>query len=126
MPKILLVDDEVNILNVLEKFFKLKGFEVVCANNGRDALGHINSGDNIGMVIVDLRMSGVSGVDILKTIAAMNKKIPAVILSGCPQVDEKDLEELKKLGLSETDVFCKPMDLFVLLEVVNNKLSLKS
>jgi len=126
MPKIMIVDDEVNILNVLEKFFKIKGFEVVCVNNGREALERVNSTDNISMLIVDLRMSGVSGVDILKSISVMNKKIPAVILSGCPQVDEKDLEELRKLGFSETDVYCKPMDLFVLLEVVNNKLSLKS
>lgn len=126
MHKILIVDDELQILNVLEKFFKLKEFEVICAKNGQEALEHINSEDNIGMVIVDLKMAGVSGLDVLRTLGGMSRKIPAVILSGCPQVAEEDLEMLKALGYSETDVYCKPMDLFALLEVVNNKLSLKS
>ncbi len=126
MRKILIVDDELNILSVLEKFFKLNGFEVTRSDNCQEAMEYINSADNIDIVIVDLKIAGFSGIDILKHIGSLGKKIPAVILSGCSQLAEEDLEALRNLGYSETDVYCKPMDLFALLEVVNNKLSLKN
>jgi DNA-binding NtrC family response regulator len=122
MRRILIVDDELNILKVLEKFLTLKGFEVMCANRGEDALKNISSEATIDLIIVDLRMPQISGIDILKHVGSTRKKIPAIILSGCPLLEPQDSAALESLGYSEKDIYCKPVDLFSLLDVVNEKL----
>ena len=126
MSKIMVVDDEPNIVKLLEKFLSLKGFEVLGLVDGKKALELIKIDTRIDLIIIDMKMPNMSGISVLKEIKAMNKNIPAIILSGCPDVEGRDSEDLKTIGHNADEVLCKPMDLFVLLDIINKKLAKKN
>ena len=65
MPSILLIDDEPNILEILEIVFQDEGMEIFKAGSGQEALNLLNK-HNIDIVISDIRMPDISGVEILK------------------------------------------------------------
>ena len=126
MSKIMVVDDEPHIVKLLEKFLSLKGFEVLGVGDGKKALELIKTNSDIDLIIIDMKMPDFSGINVLKEIKTMNKNIPAIILSGCPDVETNDCEDLKTMGFNAEEVLCKPMDLFVLLDIINKMLAKKN
>lgn len=123
MNKILIVDDEPHIVKLLERFLSLKGFEAQGAGDGAKALEIIKSAADINLIIIDMKMPGVSGINVLKEMKAMDKDIPVVILSGCPVAEGGDYDDLKGMGYNPDEVLCKPMDLFALLDIINRKIT---
>jgi CheY-like chemotaxis protein len=93
----------------LEEF----GYKVVVINNGKDALRFL-AGENIlkikkddlGLILVDLEMEGISGFEILKEIRNSKIQIPVAVLSVGD--DKDDAKEAKKLGAQ--DYFVKGKD----------------
>lgn len=129
MHKILAVDDEQLILDILQRFLQMKGFQVVCAHRGRQAIEIINSGESIDLMIVDLKMPEMTGIDVLREIEAMNKKIPIIVLSGSPMLKDDIQGYINGLddgSGSRPEILCKPMDLNELLDIINRKLSNKA
>lgn len=122
MDRILVVDDEPNIVKLLEIFLKLKGFEVLGVTSGIEALEVIQSNNKIDFVITDIMMPEISGAELLKKIAAMNKRIPVIILSGAATIEESDKNDLKSLDYMIKAVLGKPMDLLKLLEIIKKTL----
>jgi DNA-binding response OmpR family regulator len=81
MQTILIVDDEKNLLKLYEKEFKEEGYQVITASSGMEALeklGHFL----VDLVILDLRMPGMNGVDTLKKIMESAAKPPLIINSA--------------------------------------------
>ncbi len=66
MSTILVVDDESEMVLVLKKFFLRQGFNVLSANRGKDALAILGSKEKVDMMILDMRMPGMKGVEVLK------------------------------------------------------------
>lgn len=66
-------------------------------------------------------MPKVDGLSVLKELKKTNKKIPIIILGGSVG-NNHDLEELEELGFKEEDVFYKPLERYVLLDKVKQKL----
>ncbi|MFC1549181.1 response regulator, partial [Candidatus Omnitrophota bacterium] len=62
MAKILVVDDEQSVRDVLEIFLETKGFEVLVCSSGSGALGIISNDDSIDLVVLDNRMPGIKGI----------------------------------------------------------------
>lgn len=122
MYNILVVDDEIQILKILEKFLKISGFEAVSAISAEEALKIIKSNAKIDLMVVDLKMPLMSGAEFLRELEMMNKKIPCIILSGYPVEQVDNFDELKKMGYGEDDFLLKPVDLNELLDAVKNKL----
>ncbi|MEA3490227.1 MAG: response regulator [Candidatus Omnitrophota bacterium] len=122
--KILIVDDEVEIVNLLRKFFIKKGFEVVTALGGDEAIGIFGSGNKIDLVILDFKMPGMKGIDILKEMSGLGIKTPVIFLTGSIGLT-KYLKDLRSVGFDRRDLLTKPIDLDVLLEKVKGKLSQK-
>ncbi len=81
MKKILLVDDEAEILNALSRMFLETDYEIFTAENGKDALSLIES-NNIDMVISDMHMPVLDGYKLLSVIKEKYPKIIRIILSG--------------------------------------------
>ena len=121
MPKILAVDDEKAISSIIEKFLTKSGYEVIVANGGQQAIDIISAVSDINMIVLDIKMPGVSGIDVLKFLKTQNNYIPVAILSGSIGIQE-NVGVLSELGYSEEQVLYKPIDLNDLLERVKNTL----
>ncbi len=118
MDSILVVDDEPEIVNTLKEFLTKRGFGVLTASDGSQAVEVINSRDEIDLVLLDIKMPKMQGIDVLKEI---NRQIPVIFLTG--SVNEKYAEEVRDRGYDNVDILSKPIDLYLLLNSIKDKLS---
>lgn len=123
MYKILVVDDEPEIVKILASFLAKNSFEVEKARDGAEAIRILNSGVKLDLIFLDMKMPKVTGLDVLKELARLSLKIPVIILTGSVDV-EQYMEDLKKLGYGKQDVLYKPVNLFELLKAAKDKLRL--
>ncbi len=79
--RILVVDDEKLIRWSLEQNLTKEGYEVVSAEYGREALSRVQS-EIVDLVLLDVRLPDVSGVDVLKDIKKVNKDIPVIMITA--------------------------------------------
>ena len=91
MKKIMIIDDDVNIGNMLEETLHLEGYEVTRAYSGTEALLILKT-DVPDLILLDLMLPGLSGEEILPKI----ENIPVIVLSAKTMVDTKvfDVNEL--------------------------------
>jgi DNA-binding response OmpR family regulator len=101
--KILVAEDDPLILRTIETRLKKDGHEVVVTSDGRSALQHIAS-DNPDLIITDIMMPYISGLEIIVAVKQASKKTPVIILSGMGQ--ENTVLEAFKLGAD--DYITKP------------------
>jgi DNA-binding response OmpR family regulator len=92
---LLLVDDEPEIVDVLRDYFEERGYSVMSAVNGRDALV-LASLTRPDAVILDIRMPDIEGPEVLRELRALDDSIPVVMLSGTD--DEALARELLQVG----------------------------
>jgi CheY-like chemotaxis protein len=91
--RILVVDDDENIREMLEDFLNLEGHETVLAKDGEEAL-KIFSQQDFDVVITDLGMPGMSGWEVNKCVKEIKPKTPVVLITGWGA--QLGAEELKK------------------------------
>lgn len=104
---ILYVDDEEINLFIFEKNFQ-SDYSIITANSGTDALDKLNShSDEITIVISDMRMPGMSGVDFITEAKKLHEKITYFILTGYEYDDE--IEEAIGKNIVQK-CFLKPLD----------------
>ena len=96
-PRILLVDDEPSIRQLLAYRMRREGFEVVLAENGREAIARLEQG-NIDLLVSDIRMPDMSGVDVLRAAKLLDPDILGVIITAYAS-KETSVEALR-LGAS--------------------------
>jgi DNA-binding response OmpR family regulator len=121
MYKILVIDDEQEIVKILEEFLTKAGFSVITAAGGEEGIKVLNSAQKLDLMIMDMRMPKVNGVDVLKEMKRINKNIPIIILTGSIDASRHE-KDLKELGYSRDDIVSKPIDLFSLLAMAKKKL----
>jgi DNA-binding NtrC family response regulator len=85
--RLLIVDDEKNILDGLEELFTDEGYDVVKATDGNAAYKRFKRGD-IDLVITDLQMPGMSGAELLRRIKSETPGVPVIMLTGHGTVKE--------------------------------------
>ncbi|HOP06486.1 MAG TPA: response regulator [candidate division Zixibacteria bacterium] len=87
--KILVIDDEEMIRALARKIIERSGYEVLLAESGQDGIKLFSEHQNdIGLVILDLKMEGISGVETLRLIRQIVPNMPCIISSG--QITDKD------------------------------------
>ncbi|MCM8831490.1 MAG: response regulator [Candidatus Omnitrophica bacterium] len=123
MLKILVVDDEERIVDIIEKFLSLQGFSVIRAVGGEEALKILDIDTKIDLMILDMKMPKINGMDVIKKIKASDKNFPILILTGSIDA-EKYLVELKQFGFDERNILHKPIDFSELLERIKEKLKI--
>jgi len=108
--KILLVDDEEDVITTLQAMLQSKNYETIIARDGEEALKVLNEGTP-DLIILDLMMPRVSGLQVCKKVKSdpEKKDIPVLVLSAIGQSSEKS-EEFWKLGLKSDDFISKPFD----------------
>lgn len=93
MIKILTVDDEVDICEHIKDVFSRLGYEVLIALNGKDALSIIKK-EKPGIVFLDILMTGLSGLEVLRQIKEFDSSIKVIMLSIA---DDPDTQNKAKL-----------------------------
>jgi len=119
MRKILIADDEKVIREVIMRFLQLNGYDVSLAEDGFETI-HKMATDNFDLLIMDLRMPGMKGQEILEQLRKSKKEVPVIIFTGTIEADESEI--LRKLGYLSNDIICKPADLFAVLKKIKEKL----
>src|ERR1700690_629340 len=101
--KILIVDDERDICRALEFLLSREGYKVVTTHNGQDALKKIES-DDFDLLITDLKMEGMDGMEVLERALGMNPHLIAIMMTAFASV-ESAVTAMKK---GASDYIVKP------------------
>ena len=118
---ILVVDDEKNQREILETILSGEGYDVTTASSGEAAMKFVES-RRFDLVLTDLKMTGMSGLDLLKELTNFDKSIIVILLTAHGSVDSA----VDALRLGAFDYLQKPYDREKLLDTVSralNKLS---
>ncbi|MCX7927405.1 MAG: response regulator [Candidatus Omnitrophica bacterium] len=103
--KVLVTDDEKDFRDLLAFWLKSKGYDVITASNGIEAVEKIKQ-ESPDVVFLDLNMPDKYGTDTLKEIKSFNKDLPVIIISA--HVDDRRAKEAMDLGVA--GVFYKGSD----------------
>jgi DNA-binding NtrC family response regulator len=90
--KILIVDDNPNMSSLLQEMLEVFDFESVRASDGNEALTELQKGD-FSMVITDMRMPNMTGLELLEKVKGLYPKMPVVLISGYCVNDLNDTPE---------------------------------
>ena len=81
--KILVVDDEAEMLKIMERYLKRVGYQVLDALSAEEALKHLNDSTNkIDLVLTDYAMPGMDGIALLKNIRKTHDSLPVIMMTG--------------------------------------------
>ena len=109
--KILLVDDEEDFVRTLSERLNLRDLSSQTALNGQEALDHV--GDRLpDIMVLDLRMPGIDGMEVLRRTRKHYPHIQVIILTG----HGNDLDEAEARQLGVFDYLKKPVDIEILVE----------
>jgi DNA-binding NtrC family response regulator len=114
---ILIVDDDKAVRENLTKYFSSQ-YITHSASNGREAIRMIGEIGDIEIILSDLEMPSMDGIELLEKIQAVNKNIATIIISGSPEFMSAD-DVLKKGAFG---YFTKPVDLDNLDSTIRNAL----
>jgi DNA-binding NtrC family response regulator len=113
--KVLIVDDEVEFASTLAERLALRNYDVKAVYHVEDAIAALESNPP-DVVLLDLRMPGIGGVEVLKAIKKHDPTIEVILLTGQPKTEVND-EEIPN-GLF--DYVMKPIDIAELIAKINN------
>jgi DNA-binding NtrC family response regulator len=85
--RILIVDDEEVLRDVLETVLRREEFDVVLAASGEEALNVLDGQDEIDLVILDIMLPGISGIDTLRSIRVSSPDLPVIIITAYSSID---------------------------------------
>ena len=120
MPRILIVDDEIQIRTMLRRMFEREGYEVIDAPDGKVAMS-LHREEPADLIITDLVMPGTDGIE---TIIKLRKGFPEVkiiAMSGGGLVGGEDYLMMAK-GLGAMRTFSKPIEREEMLKAVRELL----
>jgi two-component system response regulator AtoC len=120
MKRILIVDDEKNIRLSLSNFLKIEGFETFESEDGEHALKLLDN-EEIDIVILDLIMPGMDGMEVLKLIKQKHESIPVIMLTAHGNT-ERAVQAIKQ---GAYDFLDKPPNTDKLIVCIKNALDMK-
>jgi DNA-binding NtrC family response regulator len=103
--RILIVDDEENVLALCQTILQKKGYDVQCAATAEEALDRLET-ELFDVVVTDLKMPGMSGLDLLTKAKALNPSVPFIMLTAFGTVHSA-VEAMKE---GAYDYLIKPVD----------------
>ncbi len=118
--RILVIDDEDSVRDILSRMLKTKGHKVVAASNGEDGIERFKA-EPFDLVFTDLGMPKLSGWDVGKTIKGINPKTPVAMITGWGV--ELDREKLNESGIDL--VISKPFNFDQVIDLVSEAMELK-
>ncbi|MEE8206414.1 MAG: response regulator [Nitrospinaceae bacterium] len=120
--KIMVVDDENDVRDVIRLQLEQRGLNVLEAVDGQNAIDILKSGDNlvnVGLILCDIRMPKVNGVECIDFLRRQAPGIPIVVITGYP--DTELATRLMKRGVK--DYLVKPVEKEKLMAVVDEQIA---
>jgi two-component system response regulator PilR (NtrC family) len=105
-PRILVVDDEPSMRDMLRIVLRRDGYEVMVAENGREALGVLER-ERVDLLLSDIRMADLSGVDVLRAARQLNRDIIAFMMTAYASTETA----VEAMRLGAVDYFTKPFSM---------------
>ncbi|MCS7052671.1 MAG: response regulator [Ignavibacterium sp.] len=119
-PKILVVDDSVTIRKFITITLKVKGFDIICASDGMEAL-ELLPNDKVDLIITDLNMPNIDGFNLIERIRSNEnyQNTPIIVMSNLS--DSEDIERAMQLGANSYII--KPFDQKNIINEIDKYLS---
>lgn len=108
MPKkkIMIIDDEAGICDILKKLFQSEGYEVIAVTDSEKAIDMIKK-ENPCCILLDIKMPKVSGMDILSKVREYDDKINIIMITGYGTLESA----VESMRLGAFDYITKPFDM---------------
>jgi CheY-like chemotaxis protein len=98
MAKVLVIDDEPGIRNLLDTLLRRKGYDVVVAESGQKGLDLFRQ-EHPDIIVLDLKMPEMDGLTVLRQIHSLDPKKPVIILTGAGTAEAE--RQVRALGVTE-------------------------
>jgi two-component system response regulator AtoC len=118
--RILAVDDEPHMRRLLEISLRQAGYQALSAANGREALKTLKT-EQVDLVVSDLHMPGMNGLDLLKEIRQDNEALPFIMVTAQGEINTA----VKAMKLGASDYILRPFDLEVLEVAIEKTLDIQ-
>ena len=105
MPKVLTIDDEKEFTNLIDSYFSPRGYQVLVANEGTAGLSIVKK-DNPEICLIDIKMPGVHGDEVLREILKRNPKIKCIMITAS---EGEGKERAKLIEMGAYTCFDKPL-----------------
>ena len=105
--KVLIVDDDSQILTMLQRLMKFKGIESIACSSAKEALTVLRSSESIRLVLLDINMPEMSGLELLEKMIRIMPSVHVIMITGLGDLDVAR----KCMELGAKDFITKPFDL---------------
>jgi len=105
MPRVLVVDDEPDAVELLKEFLTVKGYDVVTASSGEEALRKLKE-ERPHLMLLDIRMPMMDGLEVLRRAREIDKEVGIIMVTAVNE--ESTGREALKMGAF--DYITKPLD----------------
>jgi DNA-binding response OmpR family regulator len=105
MARVLVVDDEPDAVELLQEFLTTKGYEVVTASNGEEALRKVKE-ERPHLMLLDVRLPGMNGMEVLRRVREFDQEVGIIMVTAVNE-EETGREALK---LGAFDYIVKPLN----------------
>ena len=122
-PVILVVDDQPQNIELLEAYLAPRGYEIVTAANGEEALGKL-SGNQIDLILLDVMMPGMDGFEVTRRVRQddTHRLLPIILITALQEKEDR----IKGIEAGCDDFLSKPIDKMELLARVSSLLKVKA
>ena len=118
--RILIVDDETDLVSTLAERLTLRGFQVEVATSVTDALRHVSEG-NFSVLIIDVKMPGIGGLELMAQIKREHPDLPVILFTGHSSVEDAE----RGMAEGAIDYLVKPIDIDELIAAIRNAVGSK-
>lgn len=118
--RILVVDDELLIRDLLYDFFTTQGWDIVVAEGGQKAIDYLRN-QKFDIVLTDLKMPDMDGMDLTGRIRTLYSDLPVIIMTGYPSLDTA----VEALRFKVDDYIIKPFNINQLYKTVKKVAELR-
>jgi PAS domain S-box-containing protein len=122
--RLLVVDDDPDILTLMEEALTFHGYQVLTAAGGQEALDQIQA-SRPDLILLDLKMPGVDGYEVIRRIKGADdtRPIPIIVITASPVDKERD--KVRVLGMGAAQYITKPLSIEVLIREIKRAIAEK-
>lgn len=106
MARVLIVDDEPEAVELLQEFLGAKGYDVITAGDGAEAVRKVMD-ERPHLILLDVRMPKMDGLEVLRRVREIDKEVGVIMVTG---VTEEEIGR-QAMALGAFDYIVKPLDL---------------
>jgi DNA-binding NtrC family response regulator len=125
LARIMIVDDESDITSIMKRYFEVQNFAVEAFTDPVKALEHFKqNSEDYSLVISDIRMPGISGIELSKEIKKIAPKVKVILMSSF-EIPPPEFSKVNASNMIVDDFMQKPVGLKALLNKVTKQLGHK-